>query len=226
MPTSSRWAGLRVRVASGAIMALLMLGALWIGGWVFTVLVMAAALQMLREWDALTSDDSKAWKLAGIAYVATPCASLIWLRNWQVDGHPGAGMGFVLYILLVIWSTDIGAYFAGRRIGGPKLAPAISPGKTWAGLGGGIVCAAIVGAICSGFTSYPPSIIAAMDLGIVMAILAQTGDLFESWLKRRVGVKDSSALIPGHGGLLDRVDGMIFTVPVFAWLLYISGVIA
>ncbi len=129
----------------------------------------------------------------------------------------------VLFALLVVWATDIGAYFAGRRIGGAKLAPAISPNKTWAGLGGGIVAAAIAGGACSTFTPYPPSLIAGMDVGIALAIIAQGGDLFESWLKRRVGAKDSGALIPGHGGLLDRIDGLTFTLPVFALLVYLSG---
>jgi len=220
---ASLWAGLKTRVISGVVMAVVVLGALWIGGGLFTALVIAAALQMKKEWDGLTANDSRRWKIAGYLYVCIPAASLIWLRNNQMMNDTNAGIGLVLYVMLVVWATDIGAYFAGRRIGGPKLAPVISPNKTWAGLGGGIVAAAIAGGICSSFTHYPPSFIAAMDLAIVLAIISQCGDLFESWLKRRVGAKDSSTLIPGHGGLLDRVDGLVFALPVFALALYLSG---
>lgn len=221
--TGSRWAGLRTRIISGVVMAATALLALWQGGWIFTALVVAAALQMIREWDALTAKDPAYCKAFGVAYVALPAASLIWLRQQQFPDYPNAGAALVLYVLLVVCATDIGAFFAGRRIGGPKLAPVISPNKTWAGLGGGMVAAAIVGGVCANFTPYPPSWIAAMDMGIVLALISQGGDLFESWLKRRVGAKDSGTLIPGHGGLLDRVDGLVFTLPLFALLLHAWG---
>jgi len=221
--TESRWAGLKMRAASGAALAVLVLAALWMGGWFFTVLVIVAALLALREWDALTSEDNIGSKISGIAYVAIPSASLIWLRGVRFESNANAGAGLVLFIMLVVWATDTGAYFTGRKIGGPKLAPVLSPNKTWAGLGGGIVSAAIVGGACSFFTPYPPSLIAGMDVGAMLAAVAQGGDLFESWLKRRVGAKDSGTLIPGHGGLLDRVDGLLVAVPVFAWLVYMSG---
>lgn len=220
---ASRWAGLRTRVISGVVMGAVVLGALYTGGWMFILLVVAAGLQMIREWDGLTAQDNWRWKLAGVAYVAVPCASLIWLRNVMIEGDIAAGTHIVLYIILVVVATDIGAFFAGRRIGGPKLAPKISPNKTWAGLGGGVVSAAVVGGISAMFTPYPPSIIACMDLAALLALVSQGGDLFESWLKRRVGIKDSGTLIPGHGGILDRVDGLVFTLPVFAWFLYLSG---
>ncbi len=221
--TSSRWSGLRTRVISGVVMAVVTLGGLWIGGWLFTLMVAAASLQMIREWDVLTAQDHKRCQWLGVLYVALPAASLIWLRNLQVPLHPQAGACVVLYALLVVSATDIGAFFAGRRIGGPKLAPVISPNKTWAGLGGGCVAAAIVGGLCTLFTPYPPSWIAGMDLGILFALISQGGDLFESWLKRRVGAKDSGTLIPGHGGLLDRVDGLVFTLPVFTLLISLYG---
>ena len=222
-PAGLRWAGLRVRIISGVVMGAVVLGALFLGGWVFTVLVVAAGLQMIREWDALTAQDSVRWKLAGVAYVAVPCASLVWLRNATIAGDAYAGTHIVLYIILVVVATDIGAFFAGRRIGGPKLAPIISPNKTWAGLGGGVISAAIIGGFYSSFTPYPPSVIACMDLAALLAVISQAGDLFESWLKRRVGIKDSGTLIPGHGGVLDRVDGLVFTLPVFTWFLYLAG---
>lgn len=214
---SSRWEGLKTRIISGAALALLALGGLWLGGWIFTLLITVAALLMIREWDGLTVGDRLHWKCIGLLYVAIPCASLIWLRA-QANGAQ-----LILFVMFCVWATDIGAYFAGRRIGGPKLAPAISPNKTWAGLAGGVVAAAIAGGVSSAFSPYPPSLIAAMDMGAVLALVAQLGDLYESWLKRRVGVKDSGTLIPGHGGLLDRVDGMILTVPLFACLVWLSG---
>lgn len=222
-PSASRWAGLKMRIISGVVMAALALGALLLGGWIFTALVVAAGLQMIREWDGLTAQDGGKAKLAGVFYVSIPCASLIWLRNVVIAADERAGMHVVLYIILVVVATDIGAFFAGRRIGGPKLAPTISPNKTWAGLGGGVITAAVVGGLCYSFTPYPPSVIACMDLAALLALVAQGGDLFESWLKRRVGIKDSGTLIPGHGGLLDRVDGMVFTLPVFTWFMYLAG---
>jgi phosphatidate cytidylyltransferase len=124
-------------------------------------------------------------------------------------------------------ATDIGAYFAGRAIGGPKIAPKISPSKTWAGLGGGVVAASVVLALF-----YVPSIDAsdpnatvggallkAVLLGLLLAVVAQTGDFFESWLKRKAGVKDSSNLIPGHGGVFDRTDGLIAVLFVLGFIL-------
>ena len=122
--------------------------------------------------------------------------------------------------LLLSWAGDTAALYVGRSMGRHKLAPRISPGKTWAGLAGGIVSAAIVGGFGPLYAPYPPSFIAGMDLAIALSVVAQAGDLFESWLKRRAGAKDSGNLIPGHGGLLDRVDGLIFSTPLFAFLVY------
>lgn len=220
---SSRWEGLKTRVVSGAALAAVALLGLWQGGWLFTLLILVATMLMVNEWNNLTGGREKLfWRIAGLLYVAVPCASIIWLRGVGFGSDTHAGARLVLYVLLVVCATDIGAFFAGKRIGGPKLAPAISPGKTWAGLAGGVVASAIVGG-CSAllFTPYPPSFIAGMDMGIVLSIVAQAGDLFESWLKRRAGAKDSGNLIPGHGGLLDRVDGLIFTTPLFAVLVYL-----
>lgn len=215
-PITERWSGLKERVISAAVLAVLVLLALWFGGWAFTLLVIVAGLQMLREWDGLTKQDGLLWRISGLAYVALPCASLLWLRS---QTH---GMELVLFVLLAIWATDIGAYFTGRKIGGPKLWSALSPKKTWAGLGGGIVSAAVIACVATSFTPFPTSLPGAVIIGAALAIIGQAGDFFESWLKRRANVKDSSNLIPGHGGLLDRVDGMIFTLPLFALLAYLS----
>ena len=221
---SNRWEGLRERIISGVILAAIVFAALWLGGWWFDLFIIVIALLMTREWQALSIQNSRGWYIAGLAYIAVPCASLIWLRNLSFVNRPHGGIALVLFVILVVCATDMGAYFTGRRVGGPKLAPSISPGKTWAGLGGGVVGAAIAGAVGAMFAPYPPSAFAGVDIGILLALTAQGGDLFESWLKRRAGVKDSGTLLPGHGGLLDRVDGLVFALPLFALLLYISGV--
>lgn len=219
----SRWAGLGPRIASAAVLGALCLVILWQGGWLFNLLIILAAMMMIREWNGLTEEDGPLWRIAGLFYVAIPCASILWLRNVHMQDVTNAGRNLVLFFLFIIWATDIGAYFTGRIVGGPKLAPTISPSKTWAGLGGGAFAAATVAGVCHFFSPYPQTLLACPLLGLVLAVIAQGGDLFESWLKRRVGVKDSGTLIPGHGGLLDRVDGMIFTLPLFAWLVGLSG---
>lgn len=152
----------------------------------------------------------------GVVYLGLPALSLIWLRN-----EPGGSTLTVLWLLLVVWTTDIGAYFVGRAIGGPKLAPSISPGKTWAGLLGGMGLAAAVGAFVSHVGGGVPWL--GFLAGAGLAVIAQIGDLFESHLKRRAGTKDSGILIPGHGGVLDRLDGLLFAAPAYAFLLYAAG---
>jgi phosphatidate cytidylyltransferase len=117
-----------------------------------------------------------------------------------------------LTIILPVIATDIGAYFAGRTIGGPKIAPAISPSKTWAGLFGAIVLASLALVLLSQWSSGGAAVVnwrEAVLGGLVVAVVAQAGDFFESWMKRRAGVKDSGRIIPGHGGLFDRVDGLL-----------------
>lgn len=138
---------------------------------------------------------------AGVLYAVFPAVALIYLRE-----QPGQGFALALWTLVVVWATDIGAFFAGRAIGGPKIAPSISPSKTWAGLAGGMVGALIFGAaVAFAFGFGTPFLIA----GAPLAVAAQAGDFFESWLKRRSGVKDSGTLLPGHGGVLDRLDGVV-----------------
>lgn len=137
---------------------------------------------------------------AGVGYIGTAAISILYLREQPL------GFALTLWTLAIVWATDIGAYFAGRAIGGPKLAPAISPNKTWAGLIGGMVAAAIVGASIAQFGHLPTR---ALWLAPFLAVAAQAGDLVESGMKRHVGVKDSGKILPGHGGLLDRIDGML-----------------
>ncbi len=155
----------------------------------------------------------------GIPYVGIPLALMIWLRE-----QPDTGFAVVTWLFLVVWATDIGGYFAGKSIGGPKLAPRISPKKTWAGLAGAAVAAAGVGALVAwyftGYVSVPALSLAAI-LGGLLAIVAQLGDLMESALKRRFNAKDSGALIPGHGGILDRIDGLLAAAPALAVVYFV-----
>jgi phosphatidate cytidylyltransferase len=146
---------------------------------------------------------SRPWAIGGLIYAALPAAALMWLRS---DAELGATA--VIYLFAVAWTTDTAAYAGGRLIGGPKLAPRISPKKTWSGLLAGILAPALVGYIAATLLKTGAPLRLAL-VSMVLAIACQLGDLLESWVKRRFGAKDSSQLIPGHGGLLDRIDGLM-----------------
>jgi phosphatidate cytidylyltransferase len=153
----------------------------------------------------------------GCVFIPLTALAVQWLRVWHQDG-----LLLIMWLFLIVWATDTGAYAFGRAIGGPKLAPRFSPKKTWAGLVGGMICAAIIGGLIVHF-SGGAAIWAITFASAVLAIVAQIGDLAESALKRRFGVKDSSNLIPGHGGFLDRADGMLSVLPVAFVLVYFFG---
>lgn len=147
---------------------------------------------------------SSRWLPGGILYAGLTAISLAAIR-----GESAHGFAAMLFIFAVVWATDILAYFIGRAIGGPKLAPSISPGKTWSGAIGGAVSAVVAGTLVHmAFFSLNGLWVPAIAL--VLSVFSQIGDLFESFIKRRFGVKDSSRLIPGHGGVMDRVDGLVF----------------
>jgi phosphatidate cytidylyltransferase len=164
------------------------------------------------------------WLTVGVPYVGMPCLALGWLRVIPEE----QGLMTLLWVLALVWATDTGAYIAGRKIGGPKLAPRISPNKTWAGLFGGMAAAGVVGLAASAMPILLPGRLpdispwVAALLGAALAVVEQGGDLFESAVKRHFGVKDSSNLIPGHGGVLDRVDGLLsvsLTVAALSWMV-------
>ncbi len=203
---------LGVRTLSAVIMVAVAGAALWLGGWVWTAFVALVALGVVWEWRGLVirfvgSPTARGlWNAGGLLYVGLAGTALAVMRAGAPD------LVLVLTVVGAVVATDVGAYFAGRTIGGPKIAPKISPSKTWAGLIGGATAAglALIGIVSltgepADVTLFPQHLLA----GAVVAVVAQTGDFFESWMKRKAGVKDSGDLIPGHGGLFDRVDGVL-----------------
>jgi len=252
---------LSTRFAAGVVMIAVACVAIWVGGWLFRLLAVAATAAMLVEWGDMHRV-RRGWSWVGCVLLV---AGLLVAAEWlypvgeidMIDGEEAialesfdqvwvglaiiAGLGavyalisrrlsmgwgfvyvgipafallvlewarydLVFWAMLVTWSTDIFAYFAGRSIGGPKLAPRISPNKTWAGLVGGMAGAAVIGAVAAFLFGLGPVFALA---GAPLGLLAQLGDLYESKVKRRLGVKDSGSLLPGHGGVLDRLDGLL-----------------
>ena len=243
---------LKLRIASGVVLAAVALAATWFGGLAFQLLSVLIALLVYYEWSTITglverdfqgnafgwlsivviaglvvtgyigyslpflafglgaallwvlTQKTSWWLPGGIAYAGLTGISLAALR-----GADDLGLIATLFVFAVVWATDIFAYFTGRAIGGPKLAPRISPGKTWSGAIGGTICGILAGvAVFMAYFSLQDLRIPIIAL--VLSVASQVGDLFESFIKRRFGVKDSSRLIPGHGGVMDRVDGLIF----------------
>lgn len=196
---------LMVRAGSALIMFAIAGTALWFGGLAFGLLLLVGGALVLVEWFALVramslgSGAKAALSLLGPILVFGAMAGLWFIRDQL-------GMTAALWVFGMVWATDIGAYFAGRAFGGARLAPRISPSKTWSGLIGGMIAALIASATIgdrAAIVGVP------LWIGLFMGLLAQLGDLAQSWMKRRAGVKDSGKLIPGHGGLFDRVDGVL-----------------
>lgn len=219
VPLSVRTGDLPKRAASAAVMLAIAGAALVAGGNALVLLILVVATAALVELIRLIvkATANVPWRLAATlaasAYIGLAAAALALMPRPV----------FVVTILVVI-ATDVGAYFSGRTIGGPRIAPRISPSKTWAGLAGGMVLAGLwlasVAAVVGSATGAVDSAVSESDLeprhvafgfalGAGLAVAAQAGDFLESWIKRKAGVKDSSRLIPGHGGVLDRVDGIL-----------------
>jgi phosphatidate cytidylyltransferase len=159
-----------------------------------------------------------AWLGFGVVYIGLAGVALIHLR-----GDFSAGRANVIFLFVVVWASDIGAYLAGRRFGGPKLAAAISPNKTWSGAAGGLLSSVTCGVLAAYVMAGPHGLGQAALVAAPLGLLTQAGDLFESWIKRRFHVKDTSSLIPGHGGLLDRLDGVLAAAPAAALLGTLLG---
>ena len=252
------------RFAAAVVMIAIACVAIFVGGWLFRLLVAAGAAAMILEWGDMHGL-KRVWSyfalgllvliLLGASQYLYPVGEIdviddvegvgvsTFLDSWMgfaavavaallagaASRRPSLGWGLlyigipsfallvvawtdvylVFWLMLVTWATDIFAYAAGRSIGGPKLAPKISPNKTWAGLVGGMAGAAIVGALAAWWFGISAELPDFLWLGAPMGLLAQLGDLYESRVKRRLGVKDSGTLLPGHGGVLDRLDGLL-----------------
>ena len=195
-------------------MAPVAIGIAWIGGWPFVLFWALAACIVLWEWARLVARSRGAesytgflaWMIAGLLY-----AGVLLLAPVVIRRDPALGFVAILFLFAVVWATDIAAYFAGRAIGGPKLWPAVSPNKTWSGaIAGalGAVVAALIVVKLAGLVVAPMLVLVAL----VLSVASQAGDLLESALKRQFGAKDASDLIPGHGGLMDRLDGFLTAV--------------
>lgn len=222
---------LGVRTASAVVMLAVAGFALWQGGWVFGAFVVAVGLGVLWEWWGLVRRIAPStiarlvWMIGGIVYIGMACIMLLILNT------PFTGPMPAVMVILMVIATDVGAYFAGRAIGGPKIAPSISPSKTWAGLGGGALASGAVAMWLTVAQRTPSDLVApglpyaALGIGAIIAVIAQAGDFFESWMKRRAGVKDSGNVIPGHGGLFDRVDGLLAVLFVGGVVFMIGGML-
>ena len=211
---------LATRTAVGILLILIALASALFGGTVFAVLVALIATIMYLEWSRMVGHWGPEWRIYGFFYCLLPAVALLWIRERAEYEGIGVGFDLLIWVFLVVWATDIGAYFAGRAIGGPKLAPSVSPNKTIAGLIGGVISAAVM---AGGWVYYVglPAIL--LWLAVFFAIAAQLGDLFESGLKRRAGVKDSGTWLPGHGGLLDRLDGLVPVAVLTAALMVVDA---
>lgn len=190
---------LALRVASAAVLGPVAVAAAYLGGVPFALFWAAAAIAVAWEWTRMVS--GSAWVMSGIVYAAAMFIAPVILR-----GDPAFGLLSIVLLFAIVWSTDIFGYFGGRSIGGPKLMPAVSPKKTWSGAICGTLGAMIVAVLVAKlFGSF--NTIAVALVALLLSICGQAGDLFESFVKRKFNVKDSSQLIPGHGGAMDRLDG-------------------
>jgi len=241
-----RWSDLGTRFISAAILGPIALAALWCGGIAWALLINIGLAGLGYEWAKLAGRRrswipfwlSCVWFTGlalGAAYGLVPLAGFTLLVLWRegrfaAAGLPYAGIGGLsllwlrmqaanglhetLFLVLVVWGTDIGAYMVGRVVGGAKLAPRISPGKTWSGSVGGLLTGAALGLLLAMY--WQSNVAVAVLAAMALSVAAQAGDLLESAIKRKLGVKDSGDTIPGHGGLFDRLDGFLAAAPLAA----------
>ena len=186
------------------------------GGWFPIAFAICAATAIAAAVAARGAAVSMKWAAFGALYIIGPCIALIWLRDAIENGR---ALTFTLFI--IVWMADIGAYFAGRFIGGPRISKALSPDKTWSGIVGGVIMGGVAGAAATKWIYGDGSAITFIAIGASLGLASVLGDLAESAFKRIHGVKDSSGLIPGHGGVLDRLDGMIFATTAMTAVIFL-----
>lgn len=206
---------LQKRTLASIVLMPIILAAVYLGDIYYDLLILVLAVLMSVEWSRIVNmnlvikiprNTQMLWNIAGVIYTAAPCICLIFIRDLY------NGLEVTLWLISCVWATDIGAYFIGLTVGGPKIAPRISPTKTWSGLFGGLLCSAAVG---FAFEMYHPEYhLNYFYLAMAITFISQFGDFLESGFKRYFNLKDSGNLIPGHGGVLDRVDGLV-TASIF-----------
>jgi phosphatidate cytidylyltransferase len=212
---------LRARLSAALVMIPVAIFVIYSWQFLFNFFILVLAILMGFEWITIAHEQDKIsnrWKFLGLLYILTPCVSLMFLKNIK------GGEDIIMYLMLMVWGTDSGAMLIGKTIGGPKIFPAISPSpnKSWSGLAGGILVSMIVGFFFS--FAFQKSISFFVFFSGFFAILEQVSDMLESKFKRTFGVKDSGNLIPGHGGILDRVDGLTLTTPLIALITTFGNV--
>ena len=211
-----RMCGGRVAGARGVAVPAAVLAAAALAAWNLPLLAAALLVPGAALAFSLARGAHARFLAAGVVYIGLAGIALITLRH-----DPDVGRANVIFLILVVWASDSAAYLTGRALGGPRLWPAVSPGKTWSGAAGGLFGAMLVGVLATAMAPGPW--LGAALVGGRLGLMAQAGDLLESGIKRHFGVKDSSRLIPGHGGLLDRLDGVLASAPAAAGLGVILG---
>ena len=207
---------LTLRLMWSALLIPLVIGILAVGGWIFGITMAVCIGIAVSEWVVLSQKSTQKllYKivliLLGILYLGFSYYEIISLRLLFANGFI-----LTLGLLLTVWASDSGAYLFGKKIGGPKLTPTISPNKTWAGLLGSVLCASATLVLWSHFFIPEAPIFLTLSFGAAMGVIGQSGDLLISYFKRKANVKDTGHLIPGHGGILDRIDALLLVLPVY-----------
>ncbi|MBL1420322.1 MAG: phosphatidate cytidylyltransferase [Alphaproteobacteria bacterium] len=223
MSTADQFLDLKTRLISAVILAIAAFLCIYFGSIFMLLMVSAFCYVGMKEWMDLpkrrnySTTTKRKWFGFGLLYAGWACLSILLIRYSDEFGYAAT-----IWLITITIGTDIGAYFAGRFIGGAKVAPSISPNKSWAGVGGGILGSIILSSFFLYFTAVPlnSSII---KLVVIFSLISQCGDFFESYIKRRFSVKDTGSFMPGHGGILDRMDGQIFLLIAAAIFAFFAG---
>lgn len=231
MSKADQFTDLKTRFISAIILVFVAFFCIWYGSFLMLLMMTAFGYIGIKEWMDLTRSHNfsrsakQKWFGYGVLYVGWACVAILLVRySENSPAYPDIDLGFVAawWIICIAMSTDVGAYFAGRFVGGPKVAPSISPNKTWAGVVGGVLMSILFTSIILYLCGFPTNS-SIIKLVIVFSLIGQVGDFFESYVKRRFSVKDTGSFLPGHGGLLDRMDGQIFIMIVAGVFAFFAG---